>query len=274
MTVTLHVDYSGKGRSQSFAKTRHDLDTTTIGNNQARSVTLDLDSKVVLFTKTDCRGSVAWLDKSVANLKNTPTGSKEKNFHQKVESILINPVEIPVSVKVITKKGKLPGGYESLEILKRAVDKSIDVQNYVTWEKTLIRFQAVAEIYEISDYPTLFDLEYESSKDIKELRNIQRDLHRMDLYIVNTISSAGGFCSGASKLGKDLGCVITAKNITEWSGRKLSHEFGHHLGLSHRNDLTNNLMKQGVNEHNLLQEQICEMHDTIANKLSDYKLKY
>ena len=274
MSVTLHRGYSGQGLSQSFAKTRHDLDTTKIGRNEACSVTLTNRSKIVLFSKSDCRGSAAWLNKSVANLKHTPVGGKEKNFHKKVKSILVKPIEIPISAKVIMKDGKLPGPFSSLDMLLFALNKAIKVQNRETWEGTLIQFKAVDKIYKITNHRELFNLDYDSSKDKKTLRELQRDPHRMDLYIVNRISSAAGFCSGGSKLGKDLGCVIGAGAISEESGEILSHEFGHHLGLGHRNADQKNLMKRGGDGNGLLPGQISDMHNTIAKKLSNYRLKY
>ncbi len=273
MSVTLHRGFSSAGKSQAFARNKRNLNDTRIGNNKARSVTLTKDSKVVLFRKKDYKGPAVWIRKSVGNLESVPIGKMEVDFDKKAKSMIVKPLTIPVSVKVITKNGKLPGGYKSLAKIESDLDGVIEIQNNTTWKNTLIKFE-ILDVYKVGNKPEFFSFNYDKKVKMRsELRRIQQDPNSIDLYIVDNLVNAGGFATSVK--GKEqLGCCLTAKNINKWDGRKLSHEFGHHLGLSHNEKSKINLMTSGVNENKLTIKQINIMHEIIANDMKKYNVKY
>lgn len=225
MSLTLFTGKNYKGTRERIDKNFGDLKVTSI-DYDARSLKLSSHSdRVLLFGKTNYRGSVTLM----RGARNVP--DLRKTFG-KLRATRIDPFVLKLHVIVVRKGDNYPGSWSSRADAQRSIDAAIAIANQI-WSQAMIRFERGA--IDVQESLQKFNVR----PPLPAIPPRWKRPGQVDVAFVDSIGtgSRGGMAHppvwGAS--------VFVARRVglhkpdipDDLMGYVLAHELGHYMGIGH-----------------------------------------
>jgi reprolysin-like metallo-peptidase family M12B len=281
MSVTIFKDKKFKGPSQVVSNNVRDL--KGMSADKPGSIKLSASSdEVLLYKNDDWHGGALFIrgKESVSDLGSPKEGGRTM-FGNCIRSIRVTPFKVKLNITVVKNGDKFPGIWPSELWADTAVKDVVRrANNFYVSKQALLQMEIARITYRNNS--SHFNL---TKPESWKFPGDWKEKGEVDVIFVNVFEKEG--VAGLAKFpcfGETVIVSVTANSpgdldsvfVNEDMARILTHETGHHFGLSHgtadkdKNNLMFNDFTRGevLTNVELWSDQIREMQDRLANNIS------